>query len=259
MERRNNFDVLRDPDEPTDDYEEFEDIPPYNLLDNGWKSIRHPNSKLIKVRFGPWYTGKLLWRELDAKEKIIERRRRELENYIESRSERRWKLNKKIRETTDLCNEGFQDHIDRLDTILLSTIYSKEEDEEEKVEAPLLNFVDQVYDDTIMMVIVSFIEPDKTCSQELQKHLDVCTGDRSGRYKCTKNFVTYDCENGENGRCSHYYEIESAKYDLAGIECYEYEENMAIAELESKFQLALAKKEDRLEEYLSDNDYGYNY
>jgi len=251
MNRENPFNALRFPDEPTD-YEEFEDVLPYNSLVNGnWKSLPgHPNSPIIKNRFGPWYRGKLLWRELDAMKKKIEKRRSVLEKYLESTGERRFALSKTIRETTDLCNEGFQDHIIRLDTILLSTLSSASS----KEEAPLLNFVDQVDDNMIMMDILSFIEPDKTCSQELQKHLDVCTGDGSGRYKCTKNFVSFDCENGENGRCSHYYEIENAKEDLGYIECIEHEQNIIIAELESEYQLALAKKEDRLREYLYDDD-----
>jgi len=255
MIRKNIFDVLRFPDEPTTDYEEFEDVLPYNSLVNGnWKSLPgHPNSRIIKNRFGPWYSGKLLWKELDAMKKKIEKRRSVLEKYLESTGERRFALCKTIRETQDLCNEGFQDHIIRLDTILLSTLSSASLE-----EAPLLNFVDQVCDDTIMMDVLSFIELDKTCSQELQKHLDVCMGsDGFGRHKCAKNFVAYDCENGENGRCYHYYEIENAKEDLEYIECYEYEENIAIAELESEYQLALAKKEDRLREYLYDDDYDY--
>jgi hypothetical protein len=252
MKRENRFDALKFPDEPTD-YEEFEDVLPYNSLVNGnWKSLpSHPNSRIIKNRFGPWYSGKLLWKELDAMKKKIEKRRSVLEKYLESTGERRFALCKTIRETTDLCNEGFQDHIFRLDTVLLSTISSTCLE-----EAPLLNFVDQVDDDIIMMHILSFIEPKETCSQKLQKHLDVCKGsDGTGRSKCTKKFVTYDCENGENGRCSHYYEIENAKEDLEYIECIEHEQNIEIAELESEYQLALAKKENRLREYLYDDDY----
>jgi len=195
---QNYYDVLKDEDEDED--EDLLDIPPYNQLHNGWESIQHPISALIKARFSPCYNGKLLQSELDKKKIIIDKRKRNLEKYTESKRERRRELDKKIQDTTDLCNN--------------------------------------------------------TCSQELQKHLDKCTGlGGSGRYKCTKYFVSYDCENGENGRCSHYYEIESAKDDLAEIECYEFFENMAIEDLESKFQIALAKKEDRLEEYLYDYTY----
>ncbi len=204
----NYYDVLKDEDENEDENEDEDededllDIPPYkDLLDIPWKSIQHPISALIRARFSPCYNGKLLWRELDAMKKRIDKRKRNLEKYTERTRERRRELDKKIQDTTDLC---------------------------------------KTYN----------------CSQELQKHLDKCTGiGGSGRYKCTENLVSYDCENGENGRCSHYYEIESAKYDLAYIECYEFDENMEIEDLESKFQIALAIKEDRLEEYLYDYTY----
>ncbi len=72
MIRINRFKLLEIPQDSTD-YEDFEDIPPYNKLKNGeWNSLwmnRHPNAIEIEARFSPWYNGKLLWRELDIMKK----------------------------------------------------------------------------------------------------------------------------------------------------------------------------------------------
>lgn len=84
------------------------------------------------------------------------------------------------------------------------------------------------------------------CADELQKHLDICS---SIYNKCSVDFVAFDCKFNDNGRCSHYYEIEDLQEELDNYKCdihkYEYE----IIELESCYERALAIKEDRLEEY----------
>ena len=91
------------------------------------------------------------------------------------------------------------------------------------------------------------------CIQRLQKHLDKCMGfDGSGKYKCTKDYVSYDCQFKESGRCGHYYEIERAEEELDHFDYFEHEDKHKIIDLEVVYERALAVKEDRLQEYLDD-------
>ena len=89
----------------------------------------------------------------------------------------------------------------------------------------------------------------EACAQRLQKHLDECTG-LDGKYKCTKDYVSYDCQFKENGRCSHYYEIERAIEEIDNFDYFEHEDKMKIIDLEVYYDRALAVKENRLQEYL---------
>ena len=58
------------------------------------------------------------------------------------------------------------------------------------------------------------------CVQKLDAHLKICGGiDSVGKYKCEKDFVSYDCQFKENGGCSHYYKIKRIEERL---EDYEY-------------------------------------
>jgi hypothetical protein len=256
MNRTNNiYKLLEFPQDPTD-YEDFEDVAPYNKLENGkWSSLRlihnrHPLYYIIKDRFNGNYDGKLLWKELNIMKKRIEKRREALRKYLESVGDRLWELRKKIRESKELCSEGATEYISKIDTIFLSILSTKVDE-----KAPLADFGHQVDDMAIMSDIISFIEPKETCAQKLQKHLNKCMGyDGTGRFKCTKDFN--GCEEvDDDGRCDHYYEIQSLKEDLNDIEGYEYEENMKIAESEYKYKKALAVKEDRLRQFYEYDDY----
>ena len=86
------------------------------------------------------------------------------------------------------------------------------------------------------------------CTEILQKHLNIC----NKKYGCTKNIVSIDCRYKENGRCSHYYEIERAEMEIERYDYYEYEENDKITDLEIWHERALAVKEDRLQKYKDD-------
>ena len=77
----------------------------------------------------------------------------------------------------------------------------------------------------------------------------------SATYKCGGkfgNFVASECRWGDNGRCSHYYEIQEAREELDQEEYYEYEDKDRLIDLKVKYERALAAKEDRLQEYLDD-------
>jgi hypothetical protein len=88
------------------------------------------------------------------------------------------------------------------------------------------------------------------CVKKLDEHLKICQGlDDNGKYKCTKNYISYDCQFKQNGRCSHYYEIEELENELAY-----YNENIRdmridFYDFEVIYNRALAKKENRLEDY----------
>jgi len=84
------------------------------------------------------------------------------------------------------------------------------------------------------------------CGEELKIHLDVCVSDP----KCCDNHVAYECRYAnENGRCSHYYEIKHLEEKLEMYEYYIDENRDRIIDLEIDYEVALAKKEGRYEEY----------
>ena len=248
MNRINRFKALEEPEDPTD-YEEFEDIAPYNKLRDGkWNSLwlnRHPLCYKIADRFGDNYYGKLMWRELNEMKKEIEKLCKAIDDYQKKVWTRRSKLHNLIDEQEKLCGEDTR--ATKLDTILLSAIDATMTDPQTLLSA----FVHQVPEAMIMMEnIISFI-PIETCAEKLQKHLDICPG----TYKCTRNFVAYECQFKENGRCSHYFEIQDFKEELERDEYYEDEDRDRLRGLEYKYERALAVKENRLEEFLSDDEF----
>lgn len=203
MIKINRFKALEIPKNPTD-YEDYEDIPPYNKLEDGkWTSLwleRHPLCYMIENRFRYDYDGKLMWKELNAMKEEIENKRKSLRDYQNDFLPRYLELSNLISEQKQLCGES--------------------------------------------------------CAEKLQKHLDVC----NGNYKCSKDHITYECQFKENGRCSHYYEIERANEILEEFDYYEHEDQDKISDLEVRYERALAVKEDRLEEYEEELDsYYYPY
>ncbi len=195
MNRINRFKLLEIQQDPTD-YEDFEDVAPYNKLEDGkWTSLwmnRHPLAYKILNRFSGNYDGKLLQSEIDDMKKRLEKLRTSLRKYMDEVWPRMYEIKNSIREQRGLCDEK--------------------------------------------------------CKEKLQKHLDICIG----KYKCTSNFVAYDCQFKENGRCSHYYEIEHLLEDLDRYEYSEEEAKSKIADLEYQYERALAVKENRLQEYIDD-------
>jgi len=193
MMHSNRFKALEFPQDPTD-YEDFEDVAPYNkLVDGKWTSLwknRHPNAYMIVNRFCSDYNGKLTWRELNAMKERIEKFSKSLYEYQKEVWPRRRELKNLIREQEKLCG--------------------------------------------------------KECAEELQKHLEKCTVTP----KCSVGIVAYECRYGDNGRCSHYYEIQQFNEELERDEYYEEEDKDRIQDLEIDYERALAVKEDRFQEYL---------
>ena len=89
------------------------------------------------------------------------------------------------------------------------------------------------------------------CVRKLDEHLKICEGiDGTGKYKCTKDFISYDCKYKINdGRCSHYYEIEELESDLGDCNETIYDMRTKLYKFEETYNRELAKKENRLEEY----------
>ena len=79
----------------------------------------------------------------------------------------------------------------------------------------------------------------------MNEHIKIC----DSTYKCKKNFVAYECQFKENGRCSHYYKIENVEEDIGYIEENIHDYNIDYIDLKVIYDRALAVKEDRLEEY----------
>ncbi len=184
--------------DPTD-YAEFQDIAPYNKLQDGkWTSLWlncHPLARKISYRFSDDYDGKLLLLELNKMKERIDELSNSLNEYKREVMPRRRELCSLIKEQEELCGEE--------------------------------------------------------CDQMLQKHLDECMG-FDGKYKCTKDYLSYGCQFKENGRCSHYYDIERANEEIDYFDYFEHQDKSRINELKYRYERALAVKEDRLQEYLDD-------
>lgn len=240
----NRFKLLEIPLDPTD-YEDYEDIVPYNKLKNGkWASLwlnRHPIAHLIQHRFCRQYNGKLMWREINIMKEEIKKLKNSIHKYQTKLWVRRTELYTLITEQKKLCNEDTR--ASKVDTILISAISARITDD--KPQTLLAAFFQQVPDAMLMMKdIISFV-PIETCAEKLQKHLNTCTA----THKCTHYFIAYECQN-KGGRCSHYYEIEELQEELDRDEYYEDEDKDRLVRLEFEYERALAVKEDRLDEYL---------
>jgi hypothetical protein len=125
-------------------------------------------------------------------------------------------------------------------------------DYESKVRDKMWDIKDSIYQQKRLCKETS------SCSQRLDEHLKVC----DSTYKCKKNFVAYECQFKENGRCSHYYEIEELERNL---EDYEYDIDQyheTYVDLQVTYERNLAIKEDRYEEYkqqMEDDFDDWNY
>lgn len=240
----NKYKVLEFPDEPTD-YEDYEDILPYKILDNGdWKSLwltRHPLCSMLKNRISN--DEKLLWIELEHMKENIKVKKEALNKYLQSISNRYDELQETIAKNKKLCSGGgIQEHLENLEITLFCSL-------SESKTGLLTPFFAEIDDSVIMMCyITSFIEPKETCAEKLQKHLKKCEG-FNGRYKCTEKFISLECQSKENGRCGHYYEIERAEEELQEFYYYENEENDEISEMTYTYNRAMAKKLNKLEEF----------
>lgn len=192
----NMFKVLADDEE--DVYDGFEDVVPYNIVGDGkWISLtQSPVGKLINERFSSWYSGKLLWREINDIKAEMDEAKNKLETYRDEIYDNKCELLDSLREQHRLCNSS-----------------------------------------------------DK-CVQKLDSHLKICGGiDGNGKYKCEKDYVSYDCQFRENGRCSHYYEIERIEEQLGNYQYDIDEYNSSYIDLQVVYERALAVKENRLKEY----------
>lgn len=111
----------------------------------------------------------------------------------------------------------------------------------------------ETYDDRHKL-IESIKEQKKLCNDEclnkLEDHLKIC----DSAYKCTKNYVANQCQSKENGRCSHYYELEHLNEKLDNYEYYIDTSLDSYSDYEASYDRALAIKENRYDEYKRDLD-----
>jgi hypothetical protein len=92
------------------------------------------------------------------------------------------------------------------------------------------------------------------CSVRLDAHISTC----DSKYKCTKNFVAYECQFKRNGRCSHYYEIEHLEKDLDDCQYDIDNYSSRYYNLKSEYERALAIKENSLAEHEQDEEDEYD-
>lgn len=233
MYSNNRYKVLEFSVEPTD-YEDYEDISPYNKLKNGnWKTLffnKHPVCYMLKNRIRN--DEKLLWIELNNIKENIKKKKDDLANYLNRVSNRLNELNRTIATNKKLCEEGdLQEHMEKLDTILFCSLSTDKTNKEEFLTSILSKIDDSVM---IMDYTMSFIEPKETCAEKLQKKLKQCNG-LYGKYMC-----------------DHYYEIERAKDELSEFIYYEIEEEEEISKLEYVYSRALAIKKNMLQDFEDD-------
>ena len=96
------------------------------------------------------------------------------------------------------------------------------------------------------------------CAKKLNAHIDICKSSHkcdeicaSHRkcYTCDENYVAYDCQFKENGRCSHYYDIKHIEERLENYDYPEDEYTDSYMDYQVEYERALAIKEDRYDEY----------
>ena len=125
----------------------------------------------------------------------------------------------------------------------------------DKAKNDLDRYRDKIYEKKYEL-LVSLREQKKLCKssnecvQKLDAHLKICGGiDGTGKYKCEKDYVSYDCQFKKNGRCSHYYEILHIEESLEHYEYVDHSYYETYIDLEISYERALAVKENRLKEY----------
>jgi len=92
------------------------------------------------------------------------------------------------------------------------------------------------------------------CQEKLEEHLKVC----DSTYKCSKDFVAYECQFKKNGRCSHYYEIEHIEEDLGDVDYFLDDYKQKYQKLKNEYERQLAMKENRIDEYDQQMDYEWD-
>jgi hypothetical protein len=159
----------------------------------------------------------------------------------------------------------------------MSSAYEIDIDElKEKIQIAKKRLED--YEDEVVLeriVLIKKIQEQKKlcgseCLRELNKHLEICNGGyekdhpnyRRPCYKCEMRSVCYECKKSENiennGRCSHFYEIEHLEKELENIEYHKDELKDQIINLEVDYERKLAIKEGRYEQYMEDLDDYFN-
>lgn len=119
-----------------------------------------------------------------------------------------------------------------------------------KVKNDLDSYTDKIYNDKCELIRLlkeqkKLCDSDGECTKKLNEHLKIC-GDK---YKCDKNYVAYDCQFKENGRCSHHYEIERLDERLDNYQYVIDNYRSSYEDLEISYERALAVKENRFDEY----------
>ena len=128
-------------------------------------------------------------------------------------------------------------------------------EEMDRAENDLDTYRDKIYDNKCELVKSlkeqkRLCKENSECEKKLDAHISVCDGiDGAGKYKCEKNYISYDCQFKENGRCSHHYQIERIEERLDEYQYTTGEYNSKYLELLVLYERALAVKENRLEEY----------
>jgi len=101
------------------------------------------------------------------------------------------------------------------------------------------------------------------CKKKLEEHIKLCKSkhicDRICKehkrcFTCDEDYVAYECQFEENGRCSHYYAIKHYEERLENYEYTEDEYTDSYIDYKVEYERALAIKEDRYEEYKRDLD-----
>ena len=191
------------------EYYGFENIAPYNKISDGkWYMLSpSPIGSIINERFDYYYSGKLMWREINLIKEKMDNYKRKIVEYNNKCRDSRKELINSIKKEESLCNDD--------------------------------------------------------CLQELKTHIDICKSthkcdklceSHNKCYTCDENYVAYECQFKENGRCSHYYAIKKFEERLEDYEYMEDEYTDSYLDYKIQYERVLAIKEDRYDEYCEDLD-----
>jgi len=92
------------------------------------------------------------------------------------------------------------------------------------------------------------------CVKKLEEHMKVCEGGYDER-KCTKDFISYDCQLQSNGRCSHFYEKEELEAKLGFCDETIYNMSILHSSLSYNYERQISIQENRYDMFYDEDEF----
>jgi len=127
----------------------------------------------------------------------------------------------------------------------------------EKAEKVLCDYKKEIYDER-MDYKYKIGQQKELCGEEcvkkLDEHMKVCER-VNGENKCTKDFISYDCQLKSNGRCSHFYEKEELEAKLAFCDETIYNMSILHSSLSYNYERQIAIQENRYDMFCDEDEF----